>query len=63
MAEAREKRAEARKLLTSAIAPKEHRNDKAAEQKKLLSNTFELVAANRYKLKAKKVTAETDQRI
>ncbi|MFT5003194.1 MAG: hypothetical protein ACI952_001542, partial [Flavobacteriales bacterium] len=63
LAEAREKRAEARKLLASDIDPKEDRDTKEVTQKQILSHTFENVAASWYELKAKKVTPDTGGRI
>ena len=63
LAEAREKRTAARKLLVNDIDPKEHRDAKEVTQKKILSYTFETTAANWYELKAKKVTPDTGQRI
>ena len=63
LAEAREKRAEARKLLANDIDPKEDRDTKERAQKSLLSDTFEIIAVNWYELKAKKVMPETGQRI
>jgi integrase len=63
LAEARKKRAEARKLLASDIDPKEDRDTKNLAQKNLLSNTFESVAASWFQIKAKKVTPDTGGRI
>ena len=63
LAEARKKRAEARKLIANDIDPKEDRDNRNREQKALLADTFEKVALDWYELKAKKVTPETGQRI
>jgi len=58
LADARKQRDIAKELLAKNIAPKEHKDELARQQKEKLSNTFEQVAANWYQVKKTEVSPD-----
>ena len=56
--EARKLRLKAKELLAKDIDPKEHKDELSREQQKILSNTFEQVAANWFQIKKTEVSPD-----
>ena len=59
LAEARQKRQKAKELLANNIDPKDYREEKVKEETDKLNDTFEIVAANWFKIYKTKVKTKT----